>query len=75
VTDGRDLDEPRRKDSGQVSDGRQQGGTTVQDVRIRHRILRLALLAPRGGWMDQRVMLERPLQAAWEEQRTLLLAR
>ncbi len=39
------------------------------------RILRLALLAPCGGWMDQRVMLERPLQAAWEEQRTLLLAR
>ena len=48
------------------------------------RILRLALLAPDiveailGGWMDQRVMLERlerPLPAIWEEQRTLLLAR
>jgi hypothetical protein len=45
------------------------------------RILRLALLAPDlvvailGGWADQRVMLEkleRPLPAAWEEQRPLL---
>ena len=46
------------------------------------RILRLALLAPDiveailGGWADQRVMLERlerPLPAAWEEQRQLFL--
>jgi hypothetical protein len=45
------------------------------------RILRLALLAPDlvgailGGWADQRVMLEqleRPLPAAWDEQRTCL---
>src|SRR3954463_7871592 len=38
------------------------------------RILRLALLAPDiveailGGWADQRVMLERPLPRAWEQQ-------
>ena len=46
------------------------------------RILRLALLAPDivdailGGWAEQRAMLERlerPLPAAWEEQRQLFL--
>ena len=47
------------------------------------RILRLALLAPDiveailGGWADQRAMLEkleRPLPAAWEEQRRVVEA-
>jgi ABC-type uncharacterized transport system permease subunit len=45
------------------------------------RILRLALLAPDiveailGGWVDQRMMLERlerPLPVGWEEQRRSL---
>jgi hypothetical protein len=48
------------------------------------RVLPLALLAPDlveailGGWVDQRLMLERlerPLPVSWEEQRQLLLGR
>jgi hypothetical protein len=45
------------------------------------RMLRLALMAPDiveailCGWADQRIMLERPLPAVWEEQHHLLFVR